>query len=121
MDTVLRELSDSYYRKFLASGHRPKLYSFRVSNTVVKKCKGIARSVVDKEITFKNFKDCLFHNSLDLSENYRTAYSIRSFKHVPFTIKQAKLALSSCDNKRFILADKIHTLAWGHVDIDSSD
>lgn len=92
-------------------GLRPKLYTFKFGDEVVKKCKGISRSVVDKEISFNNFKESLFNNSLDLSSSYRTAYTISSFKHVPFTVKQTKLALSSCDNKRFILPDKVHTLA----------
>lgn len=37
---------------------------FKFGDRVVKKCKGIARSVVDAEIDFNNYKDCLFNKIL---------------------------------------------------------
>ena len=39
---------------------------------------------------------------------------IKSEKHEIFTQKVNKIALSADDDKRYILDDGVHTLAWGH-------
>ena len=39
---------------------------------------------------------------------------IRSHKHEIFTEEVNKIALSAADDKRVILKDGIHTLAYGH-------
>ena len=44
---------------------------------------------------------------------------IRSHEHEVFTETVNKVALSSEDDKRFILEDKIHTLAHGHYKTES--
>ena len=41
-------------------GLRSKLYSYRMSESEEKKCKGVKKDVIKKDITFKNYKDCLF-------------------------------------------------------------
>ena len=42
---------------------------------------------------------------------------MKSEKHEIFGVKVNKIALSANDDKRFILPDRIHTLAWGHYKI----
>lgn len=42
---------------------------------------------------------------------------IKSIKHILFTRRVNKIALSSDDDKRYILKDNINTLAWGHYKI----
>ena len=44
---------------------------------------------------------------------------IRSHKHEIFTEEINKVALSGDDDKRIILEDKIHTLAYGHYSLRS--
>ena len=46
------------YAQFL--GLRAKLYAYEMYGDETKKCKGVKQSVVKKEITFKDYKDCLF-------------------------------------------------------------
>ena len=95
-------------------GLRAKLYSFVTLDDIEeKKCKGIRKSIVKNKITFKDYKDCLFNNSVLMKEQY----NIRSYDHQLFTEKQNKVALSPFDDKRYIMDDGIHTLAWGHYKI----
>ena len=42
---------------------RPKSYAFRTSNNVVvKKSKGVKRNVLERDISFNDFKDCLMNH-----------------------------------------------------------
>ena len=58
-------------------GLRPKLYSFKIEDKVVKKCKGIKSGVVKKEIDFDDYVKCLFTDKKEM----RTMKIIRSEKH----------------------------------------
>ena len=92
-------------------GLRPKLYSFiTLEDLEEKKCKGIKKSVVKNKITFNDYKNCLFNNSIVITEQY----GIRSYDHQLYTEKQNKVALTPFDDKRYILDNGIDTLAWGH-------
>ena len=44
---------------------------------------------------------------------------IQSKKHKMGTYETSKISLSCFDDKRFVLNDGIHTLAYFHKDIDS--
>ena len=90
-------------------GLRAKLYAYRMGDHEEKKCKGIKRNVIKKNITFDEYKKCLFEGT----EIYKTMNVIRSRNHELFTEEINKVALSSNDDKRNIQADKIHTLALG--------
>ena len=78
-----------------------------------KKCKGVKKSVVKKSITHEDYKTCLFTGK----EQLRKMNVIRSHKHDIYTEEVNKVALSSNDDKRYILEDGIDTLAWGHYRI----
>ena len=89
-------------------GLRPKLYSFKIEEGKnVKKCKGIKKSVVSKGITFEHYFDCLFTGEKQM----RSMKIIQSKNHDIYSKEVNKIALSSEDNKRRILEDKIHTKA----------
>ena len=75
-----------------------------------KKCKGVKKSVVKKSITHEDYKNCLFTGK----EQLRKMNVIRCHKHEVYTEEVNKVALSSNDDKRYILKDGINTLAWGH-------
>ena len=81
-----------------------------MSRVEKKKCKGVKKPVVQKNIKFDDYKKCLFSGG----KQYRKIISINNDKHEIFTYEKNKIALSADDDKRVILSDKIHTLAYGH-------
>ena len=95
-------------------GLRSKLYSFIMEEGKEnKKCKGVKRQVVESYITHEDYKTCL----LTGKEKLARQNIIRSYSHETFTEEVNKVALSAADDKRYILKDGIHTLAWGHYKI----
>ena len=95
-------------------GLRAKLYSYRVfEGKEEKKCKGIKKSVVRKDISHEDYKECLFSKKHQM----RKMNVIRSYKHEIFSETVNKIALSANDDKRIILEDRISTLSYGHYKI----
>ena len=95
-------------------GLRAKLYSYKMfEGKEEKKCKGIKKSVIKKNISFENYKVCLFSEKPQM----RKMNVIRSRGHEIFSETVNKIALSANDNKRIILEDKISTLSYGHYKI----
>lgn len=95
-------------------GLRPKCYALRikVKDGVEDKltCKGVKSVNLNRTILFDHYKNTL----LEQKKMYSSFYTIRSYQHNVYTIKQNKLALSYFDDKRHILPDNVHTLAYGH-------
>jgi hypothetical protein len=79
-----------------------------------KKCKGIKKNVVKKTITHDDYKECLFTKK----EQLRKMNVIRSHRHDIYTEEVNKVALSADDDKRVIMEDGIHTLAYGHYSLN---
>ena len=95
-------------------GLRAKLYSFKMENgEESKKCKGVKKQVVKSSITHEDYKTCLTTGE----EQLRKQNILRSYNHEVYTEEVNKVALSAMDDKRYILKDGIHTLAWGHYKI----
>ena len=95
-------------------GLRSKLYAYKMDcGKEEKKCKGVKKGVVKKEITLDDYKSCLFTKE----DQERTMNAIRSRKHNIHTESITKIALSANDDKRIILEDGINTLALGHYKI----
>jgi hypothetical protein len=98
-------------------GLRPKMYSilYTDNNTLVEKktAKGKKKSVTKKKIRHDNYNTCLFGKK----QRKSSISQIRSNGHEIYSIKLNKIALSPYDNKRFILADGVSTLAHGHYKI----
>ena len=92
-------------------GLRSKLYAYKMdSGKEDKKCKGVKKGVVKKEITLEDYKDCLFTKE----KQQRTMNAIRSRKHNIHTESTTKIALSANDDKRTITNDGVKTLAIRH-------
>lgn len=90
-------------------GLRSKMYSYLLENEVnVKKCKGIKKSVVKKNIVHNNYKEALF----DSTQKYHEFKVIRSNKHDIYSYVVNKISLSCYDDKRYILDNGINTLAY---------
>ena len=95
-------------------GLRAKLYSYKMfEGKEEKKCKGIKKSVVRKDISHEDYKECLFSGASQM----RKMNVIRSRRHEIFSETVNKIALSANDDKRIILEDKISTLSYGHYKI----
>ena len=62
---------------------------------------------------FKEFKDTLFNKKIIKNKMRR----IESKKHRPGTCKINNISLSCFDDKRFVLDDEIHTLAYFHKEL----
>ena len=98
-------------------GLRAKLYSFIMEDGKEnKRCKGVKKQVVESSITHEDYKTCLRTGK----EQLRKQNILRSYEHEVFTEEVNKIALSSIDDKRYILDDGIHTLAWGHHKIKNN-
>lgn len=98
-------------------GLKAKMYSvkyFKNGQQIdSKKAKGVKKCVVKKKLTHEDFKASLFANQ----SFYRYSTAIRSHGHKVYSIKQNKKALSSYDDKRYILQDGITSLPYGHFRI----
>ena len=97
------------------AGLRSKLYSCKMFAVYeeIKKCKGIRKTVVKIGITHDDYIQCLFTKR----KQYKRMNVIRNYNHDMYTEEVNKVALSTDDDKRYILKDEIHTLAYGHYRI----
>jgi len=96
-------------------GLRAKSYAFDMDGDEFKKCKGVKKYVVNKEITLNDYKNCSFSGRQQL----RRMNVIRSNHHEVFTEQVNKITLSSDDDKRIILPDRQNTFAHGHWQVST--
>ena len=93
-------------------GLRAKLYSYKMfDGSEDKKCKGATTNVTKRSIAFDDYREWLFSRK----EQHRKMNAIRSHCRQIYTEEINKIALSSDDDKLIIMADGIHTLAYGHT------
>ncbi|XP_060847796.1 LOW QUALITY PROTEIN: uncharacterized protein LOC132927301 [Rhopalosiphum padi] len=97
---------------------RDKDGKFKVAGEKIN-AKGVRQHVVKNHITLKDHRRCLFGQAG--VEVYRDNVSIRSFKHQLMTIRTNKLAYNNYDDKRVVLDDKIHTLAYSHYSLEDDN
>ena len=114
---VLGKMKDEAAGKIIKEfvGLRAKLYSYKMyeGEEEIKKCKGIKKQVVKSSISHEDYKTCLTTGK----EQLRKQNILRSYDHEVYTEEVNKVALSALDDKRYILSDGVHTLAWGHYKI----
>ncbi len=92
-------------------GLRAKLYAYKMlDGKEEKKCKGIRKPVIKKDISFEDYKECLFTGNKQM----RKMNIIQSRKCTLYTEEVNKVAMLANNDKRVILPDKVHTLAIGH-------
>lgn len=95
-------------------GLKSKMYAVKCGdNVMMKKAKGVKKSVLNNKISFQDYVDCIENKSIHIRE--QTMF--RSKKHCVYSIKQEKIALSWQDNKRYLCEDNVNTLPWGHHEI----
>ena len=71
----------------------------------------MTKNVTKRSIQFDDNGECLFSRN----EQHRKINVIRRHCHEIYTEEINKIVLSSDDDKRIIMADGIHTLAYGHT------
>ena len=103
------ELGGEIMEEFVAL--RPKMYAYKVGSKESKKCKGVKKCVVKKDMKFEDYRRCTCLMTGEMS--YRSQLTFRSRLHKVLTMEINKLALSREDDKRTYL-DNIHSLARGH-------
>ena len=109
------ELGGKIMTEFVAL--RPKLYSYKkLDGSEYKKCNRIKKCIVEKTLTFEDYKTCLFIDSTE----YSSQLMFGSSKHEVHTIEVNKVALNRDDDKRISRKDGISTFARGHKDLSWS-
>ena len=102
------ELGEKIMTEFCAL--RAKAYSYRLDDdTENKKAKATKKCIVKRELTFKNYVDCLFNDEVIIKSQQR----FRSNHHRVYTEDVNKIALSSNDDKRIQAFDKVTTYPYG--------
>ena len=108
------ELHGTAMTKFV--GLRPKLYSYEYEENgrVVGKntAKGVKTKVKNTKLSFADYEQYL--RTLDVKVVRMN--TIRSDHHKLYSLTTKKVGLSAFDDKRYICADGISTLAHGHID-----
>ena len=96
-------------------GLASKLYTYKMFESIkqMKKAKGIKKNIVEKNISFDDYKMCL-ELEKDKLINQRM---IKSRKHNLSTIEQTKKGLSAFDDKRCVIKGSTDTLPWRHFKI----
>ena len=93
-------------------GWRAKRYSYKMlDGSEDKKCKGVAKNVTKRSIQFDDYRECLFSRK----EQHRKMSIIRSNCHEIYTEEINKIALSSDNDKRVIMADGIRNISYEHT------
>ena len=91
---------------------RPKAYTYKTDdNTELKKAKGTKKCVINKMLSFSDYKNCLFDNGKVL----RLQQRFQSENHIVYTENINKIALSCNDDKRFVATDGIESYPLGYV------
>ena len=91
-------------------GLRAKNYSYLCDGEEYKKCKGIKKSVTERDIHHEDYINCLFEEV----QLRRRMNVFQSHLHDVYSKEINKIALSANDDKRVVLKDGVHTLAHGH-------
>ena len=102
------ELGGKIMKEFV--GLRAKTYSYLMDDdSEHKKAKGTKKCVIKRRLMFENYTDCLFNDKIILKSQQR----FKSDYHNVYTEQINKIALSSNDDKRLQMFDKITTYVYG--------
>ncbi|GFW95213.1 uncharacterized protein TNCV_314171 [Trichonephila clavipes] len=97
-------------------GLRAKMYSMLTPDSEKKTAKGVSKVTIQQKLKHSNYLQCL----KECKSTKENMFLIKSENHDIYTIKQNKTALSSFDDKRYILDDNIGTFAYGHYEINEN-
>ena len=90
---------------------RQKLYSIlKADEKIIKKAKGVKKSVVKKQIMHEQYKETL----IGKKQLLHGMNMLRSEGHEIYGMHVNKISLSPFDSKRWIAEDGIHMHAYGY-------
>jgi hypothetical protein len=89
---------------------RSKVYAQNTNNECKKRCKGVKKNVVKNNLTFEDYENAVINDTV----SYRQMTTFRSYHHQVYTQTMNKIALSSFDDKRFVLPNRVDCRALGH-------
>ena len=110
IDLMKDELGGKIMTEFVAL--RPKAYAYAIDvdkDNEVKKAKGTKKCVIKEKLKFEEYKYCLLNAKAVLKSQQR----FKSEKHDLCTEEVNKIVLSSNDDKRLQIFDKITTYPYG--------
>ena len=105
------EANGVHIREFI--GLKPKMYFILLEEKIIKRAKGVSKSVLSNEIFYKNYYDAVMNQEFCM----HSARRLQSMNHKIFALEERKLSLSPLDYKRYIMDDGISTLEHGHTKI----
>ena len=86
--------------------HRAKSYEYLMEDeSEQKKAKGTKKCVIKRQLMFEIYKDCLFNDKIIL----KSQKVFRSDRHEMYTEEINKIVLSSNDDMRLQIFDKMTT------------
>lgn len=107
-ETMQKEDSD-FHNNMIKAG---TLSKDNLNLPEVKKCKGVKKIIVKKNVKVNDYKDCIFDNRV-----YKCAYNnFATDKHTIYSQVNNKICLSPLDTKRY-LVNSIESYAYGHYKI----
>ena len=109
---VLGKMKDEYNGRPIAEfvGLRPKMYSIlEADGHEKKKAKGISKRTTSRML-HSSYREALFGETSSTAIMQR----ITSKNQRVYTVRLEKVGLSPYDDKRYVLEDKVGTLAYGH-------
>ena len=111
IDLMKDELGGKIITEFVAL--RTKMYVYRKIDKKVeeKRCQSTKKCVVTEDLTFDDYKACLF----DGKTIYREQMLFENKKLKVYTVNMQKIVLNRDGDKRLAQADGITTLARGQV------
>jgi hypothetical protein len=93
-------------------GLKAKLYSLKLAGDNEQRvAKGVPRSQIREFLRHDMYKSCLTQTTLLRCENF---HQIRADHHDVYTIVSTKLALSPYCDKRYLQADGVNSVPYGH-------
>jgi hypothetical protein len=91
------ELNGNLMTEFISL--RSKMYAYKIAEKEKKICKGISRAVIERDLKFQDYYNCLFNNESRSLVNRRFV----SINHQVFTQEVTKRGLSASDDKRYYI------------------
>ena len=102
------ELRGKIMKELCALG--PKTHAYLMDDDIEKKKpKGTKTCIIKRRTMFENYKDSLFNNNIILRSQLR----FKSDLHNVYTEEVNKIALSSNDDKRLQIFDRVTTYPYG--------